>query len=321
MLAENALLVTPLVAPILACMPPSMTGLALLFVCLALGVVIAHTVRPPATLATSLNWWVIYIALPSMVLDLVPRIHFEPQFWFLMAANWLVFLGAALLFALLGRHLGWTPARIGALSLVGGLGNTALVGYPMIEALRGKAGLALAVIGDQTGCFTALTVGGVALTVIYAGGEMRPWRIVRQIALFPAFLALMAGIALALAGDPLPWLHAICARLATTLTPLALFSVGLQQQLILPRSSLAAIGYGIGWKLLLAPALCYLLGTISGVTGLVLVVGVLQAAMPPMVSAAILADQHQLEPALAGSVLGIGIVLSLATVPWINALL
>jgi hypothetical protein len=40
-----------------------------------------------------------------------------------------------------------------------------------------------------------------------------------------------------------------------------------------------------------------------------------------MVSAAILADQHQLEPALAGSVLGIGIVLSLATVPWINALL
>jgi hypothetical protein len=28
-----------------------------------------------------------------------------------------------------------------------------------------------------------------------------------------------------------------------------------------------------------------------------------------------------LEPALAGSVLGIGVLLSLATVPWINALL
>ena len=293
----------------------------MLFVCLALGIVIAHTVRPPATLASSLNWWVIYIALPSMVLDLVPRIHFEPQFWFLTAANWLVFLGSALLFALLGRCLHWTPARIGALSLVGGLGNTAFVGYPMIEALRGKAGLALAVIGDQTGCFTALTVGGVALTAIYAGREMRPWRIARQIALFPAFMALMAGIALALAGDPWPWLHAICERLASTLTPLALFSVGLQQRLILPRSSLAAIGYGIGWKLLLAPAICYLFGTISGVTGLVLVVGVLQAAMPPMISAAILAEQYELEPALAGSVLGIGILLSLATVPWINSLL
>jgi malate permease and related proteins len=302
-------------------MPASMTGLALLFVCLAMGIVIAHTVRPPAALASSLNWWVIYIALPSMVLDLVPRIHFEPQFWFLTAANWLVFLGSALLFALLGRCLGWTRARIGGLSLVGGLGNTAFVGYPMIEALRGKAGLALAVIGDQTGCFTALTIGGVALTALYAGREMRAWRIARQIAMFPAFIALMVGIALALAGDPLPWLHAICERLAATLTPLALFSVGLQQRLKLPRSSLAAIGYGIGWKLLLAPALCYLLGRISGVTGLVLVVGVLQAAMPPMVSAAILAEQYELEPALAGSVLGLGILLSLATVPWINALL
>jgi len=298
-----------------------MTGLILLFVCIASGIVVAHTVRPPAALASSLNWWVIYIALPAMVLDLVPRVHFEPQFWFLTAANWLVFIGSALLFALLGRHLGWTRARIGALSLVGGLGNTAFVGYPMIEALRGKAALALAVIGDQTGCFTALAVGGVALTALYAGREMRPWRIVRQIALFPAFLALMVGIALALAGDPFSWLHVICERLAATLTPLALFSVGLQQRLILPRSSLAAIGYGIGWKLLLAPALCYLLGRISGVTGLVLVVGVLQAAMPPMVSAAILAEQHELEPALAGSVLGIGILLSLATVPWINALL
>jgi malate permease and related proteins len=302
-------------------MPASMNGLVLLFICLALGIVIAHTVRPPATLASSLNWWVIYIALPAMVLDLVPRIHFEAQFWFLTAANWLVFLGSVLLFALLGRFLGWTRARIGALSLVGGLGNTALVGYPMIEGLRGKAGLALAVIGDQTGCFTALAIGGVALTAIYAGREVRPWRIARQILLFPAFIALIAGVALALAGDPLPWPHGICERLGATLTPLALFSVGLQQRLNLPRSSLAAIGCGIGWKLLLAPALCYLLGTVSGVTGLVLVVGVLQAALPPMVSAAILAEQHELEPELAGSVLGIGILLSLATVPWINTLL
>ena len=84
---------------------------------------------------------------------------------------------------------------------------------------------------------------------------------------------------------------------------------------------IAVIGYGIGWKLLLAPALCYLLGRLCGVTGLVLVVGVLQAAMPPMVSAAILAEQYELEPALAGSVLGIGILLSLVTVPWINSLL
>ena len=43
--------------------------------------------------------------------------------------------------------------------------------------------------------------------------------------------------------------------------------------------------------------------------------------MPPMISAAILADQYGLEPALANSVLGLAILISLATVPWINGLL
>ena len=63
------------------------------------------------------------------------------------------------------------------------------------------------------------------------------------------------------------------------------------------------------------------LGRAGGVSGLVLAVGVLQAAMPPMVSSAILAEQYGLEPELAGAVLGIGILLSLASVPWINGLL
>jgi predicted permease len=62
-------------------------------------------------------------------------------------------------------------------------------------------------------------------------------------------------------------------------------------------------------------------GAAAGVGGLVLTVGVLQAAMAPMVSAAILADEYDLEPTLANTVLGAGIVLSLLTVPLGNLLL
>ncbi len=64
-----------------------------------------------------------------------------------------------------------------------------------------------------------------------------------------------------------------------------------------------------------------MLGAITGVGGLVLTVGVLQAAMAPMVSAAILADEYELEPTLANTVLGVGIVLSLITIPLGNLLL
>ncbi|NMW25441.1 AEC family transporter, partial [Rhodanobacter denitrificans] len=43
--------------------------------------------------------------------------------------------------------------------------------------------------------------------------------------------------------------------------------------------------------------------------------------MAPMVSATILADEYGLEPALANTVLGAGIVLSLLTIPLGNLLL
>jgi len=140
----------------------------------------------------------------------------------------------------------------------------------------------------------------------------------------PARVNLMAGSAGAarvaarsagvLGGWP-AWLDGVFAPIGATLTPLALFSVGLQFRFRPGQGELGAIGLGLGWKLLVAPMLCWGLGIVAGVGGLVLTVGVLQAAMAPMVSAAILADEYDLEPALANSVLGAGIVLSLLTVP------
>ena len=49
-----------------------MSALLLLSVCLLLGVLMRRYGNPPATLAPSLNWWVIQIALPAMVLELIP---------------------------------------------------------------------------------------------------------------------------------------------------------------------------------------------------------------------------------------------------------
>ena len=298
-----------------------MSALLLLFVCLALGVVVKRYAGPPAGLAQNLNWWVLNIALPALVLDLMPRIHLDPHLWFPVDSMWLVFLGAWLLFALIGHYRGWSRGRIGALVLVSGLGNTSFMGYPMIEALRGKEGLSLAVIGDQVGTFVALAVGGVAVTAVYAGRKLMPAEVLRRILLFPSFLALVGGLVVGALGGWPDAVHLVLERVGASLTPLALFSVGLQFRLHLGRSQLGALGLGLGWKMLVAPLLCYLIGIATGVGGLVLTVGVLQAAMAPMISAAILAEQYELEPTLANTVLGAGILLSLVTVPLANMLL
>jgi predicted permease len=138
---------------------------------------------------------------------------------------------------------------------------------------------------------------------------------------FPPFLALLLGIVVGRLGGWPPLLDGVFAPIGATLTPLALFSVGLQFKFHPGQRQLGAAACGLGWKLLLAPLLCWLAGTAAGVEGLVLTVGVLQAAMAPMVSAAILADEYGLDPALANTVLGAGIVLSLLTVPLANYLM
>lgn len=298
-----------------------MSALLLLFVCLLLGVLVARWASPPAGLVHGLNWWVLNIALPALVLELIPRVRLDAQLWFLVATMWLTFFGAWLLFAWLGARLGWPRGRIGALTLVCGLGNTSFMGYPMLQALHGQAGLTLAVVADQLGCFPLLASAGVVVASLYAGRAPDPRRIARRIATFPAFIALVVGIVAGVSGGWPPLLDGVFHPLGATLTPLALFSVGLQFRLRGGKRQSGPAAWGLGWKLLLAPVLCWLLGVATGVGGLTLTVGVLQAAMAPMVSATILADEYGLDPELANTVLGVGIVLSLLTVPLGNWLL
>lgn len=298
-----------------------MAALLLLFVCIVLGALVARFARPPQGLVHSINWWVINVALPALVLELIPRLHVDAHLWFLVATMWITFFGAWVLLAALGAWLGWSRERIGALILVCGLGNTSFMGYPMIQALHGQSGLSLAVVSDQLGCFPLLASAGIVVASLYGGRRPQARVIARRMLTFPAFIALVVGIIVGALGGWPAFMDGVLAPIGHTLTPLALFSVGLQLKLRAPRGAALPATVGLGWKLALAPLLGWGLGMAAGVSGLMLSVGVLQAAMAPMISGAILADEYGLEPPLANAVLGAGILLSLLTVPGLDRLL
>ena len=231
-----------------------MSSLLLLIVCLALGAIVARLARPGPAMAQSLNWWVINVALSAMVLHLMPQLKLEPELWFLFVSMWAVFLGAWGVFSLLGRLLGWSRERIGALTLIGGLGNTSFVGFPLIEALRGVEGLKLAMVADQAGGFIALAVGGSFVAALYSGGHVSAGAIVRRIVLFPPTICMGVGLAVGAAGG---WPEADRSGAhapGATLVPLALFSVGLQFRLDFRGGQLGAMSMALGWKLLAGTA-------------------------------------------------------------------
>jgi predicted permease len=288
----------------------------LLFVAVVLGV--ATMVRRSVmaeTLADSLNWWVINVALPALALELLPTLHAERSLWFVVAAQWLLFVLTALLCRWLGARLAWTRERIGAVTLLAALNNTAFIGLPLLEALRGSAAVSLGLLADQLGCFIAMVVGGAIVVAAYSGDRTSGAEIARKVLSYPAFLAALTGLAVgALGGWPEsipPVLH----RVSQTLAPLALFSVGLRLRLHARPDERPAIGMTLAWKLALMPLIVWLAGRALGIQGMPLSVGVLQSAMPPMFVAAILIRQHGFEAEMADTTLSVGLLLSFATVP------
>jgi malate permease and related proteins len=298
-----------------------MASFLLLLVCLSLGVLVARFGAPPRDLHKHLNWWVLNIAFPATVLELIPKLQFNASLLLLPLSMWLIFGCAWVLFRALGARMGWRPGTIGALIIMCGFCNTSFVGLPLIEALRGQSVLSYAALVDQLGSFLCLSTLGTLTLAAYSNGDGTAPNFLRRILTFPPFIALLAAGAIKLVGGLPVVADTVLARLGSSLAPIALFSVGLQLRVRLSAHEVAPLTAGLAWKLILAPAMIFALTRVFSAHTPTATVAVLQSAMAPMVSAAILCEQNDLDPPLANMLLGIGLLVSFVTVPLWNLML
>lgn len=293
-----------------------MSNLLLLALCLIAGVLLRRSGKVPADGHRPLNVFVIYVALPALVLQHVHALRLEPGLLMPALMPWLVFAAGTALFLLLLRAGILSRQTTGALILTSALGNTSFVGLPMIEAFYGKELLGVGVIADQLGTFMCLNVPGIILAARLAARseeEARAGAIARKILLFPPFVALLVALALRPVAYP-PWADGLLARLGDSLTPIALISVGLQLQLGDLRRLGRELSLGLGYKLLVAPALVLLVfGILLGARGPTFQVTVFEAAMAPMITGSIVAQEHDLDPPLAALMVGVGVPISFLT--------
>jgi predicted permease len=290
-----------------------MTNLILLACCFLLGMFLRRTGRFSDATPSVLNGFVIYVSLPALTLLHIHKLQLDTRLLFTASMAWVLFGSGFLFFRSVGRWAGLSASSIGALMLVGGLGNTSFVGLPMIEAFYGKEFLGIGIIADQLGSFLVLSTLGILVATVYSSGDVTPGQMARKVLFFPPFQALVLAFLL----KPLPypeWFTVILQKLGDTLTPLALSSVGFQLRLSHIRGEVINLGIGLFYKLLLGPALLTLLFVFAlGGNGKVMQVTLFEAAMAPMITAGIIAIDHELNPPLVTLMLGIGIPLSFLT--------
>ncbi|WP_439134897.1 AEC family transporter [Pseudomaricurvus sp.] len=301
-----------------------MDNFYLILMYLAIGFGLRHTSFLPENAASTLNAYALYVAFPAVILMAVPGLALSTELLIPAITPWILLLMVVVTILLLSRWLNWSKDVTGALLVIIPLGNTSFLGLPMVDAFFGHEFIPYALVYDQMGSFLALTLYATVVAAIYSPLMKTPstGALLRKIFTFPSFIALILGLILGHLNISLPTLtDELISNLAATLVPVVMIAVGLQLSFRFERSEISPLMYGLGMKLLAMPLLVWAACLALGLQGNAVDITIFQAAMPSMISAGAIASMAGLAPRLVSGVVGLGILLSLATLPLLHSFL
>ncbi len=289
-----------------------MTNFILIGLCIIAGMLFRRSKLLPPDAHKGINAWIIYLALPAVSLHYIPHIKWTTELLLPVAGPVVIWLGAWLYIRIYAATNKLPKPAEGGLKLVTGLSNTSFVGFPLIGAWFGEHFTGIAIITDQVTFFLLATAGIIVAMNSSDGHTLKPGVLIKKLFSFPPFLGCMAALILPnfISLEPLDPLFV---KMAGTVGPLALFSIGLQLQFSGWRDELKHISVALLYKLALAPLLVLSLALLLGIKGDVAHITVFEAAMPTLLTSGIIAEQYQLQSKTCNLVIGIGIVLSFIT--------
>lgn len=268
--------------------------------------------RFPDNTADVLNRFIIDVCLPATILRVVPQLRFDIALLALIVTPWAIAAVSYVLTGVLARLSNWSPQHRTLLFLLTALGNTSFLGFPLCSALLGEASLPLAAVYDQIGSFLLLSiVVPISLGGISSGARPTAREVTLKVVTFPPFFALLFSL-LPIARPS--FFAPLLAACSAPLVPLAMFSVGFKLPITRP-SNARMLAWGLGLKLGVLPLLAWATLAALSTPPLVLQVGVLETAMPTMITVGAVIMAAGIAPEFVAAMVGWGLVLSLVTVP------
>lgn len=133
---------------------------------------------------------------------------------------------------------------------------------------------------------------------------------------FVPFIAFLIAMLLNISGYRIPPIaDEALGKIAATVSPLALVSVGFQLRIERKSPYWSYLALGLFYQLILFPAIIFVVyKLILGKEGIMIDVCVIEAAMAPMITACLIAAAHGLKPKLCNMMVGVGIPVSFITI-------
>lgn len=281
-----------------------------------LGIILQRLKGFPKDTHLVLNSIIIYVCLPALTLHYTTEIHFERSQILPILMPYVLFAYSFVFFKILAPIAQFDRSTTGALTLTAGISSISFVGFPLFELLFGKEGLQMGVLMSQAGSFVVCGTLGIFTASYYSSSGVSAKKIAKDIFQFPPFLAFCMAVSLNLLGFHLPSVATdILLKIGSPFTVLALISIGLQISFKRKDLQVKPLLSGLIYKLLLAPALIFILYfMVIGERSFLGKISVVGAALGSMNTATIIAINYGLNPKLATQMVSISIPLSFLNV-------
>ncbi|MBW4658959.1 MAG: AEC family transporter [Drouetiella hepatica Uher 2000/2452] len=223
-------------------------------------------------------------------------------------------LGAGLAWIWIRRsNLQLKPTQ-GSFLLAAMVGNTGYLGFPVTLALAGTQYFGWAVLYDTLGSTLGAYGLGVMMAAYFGKGSNSQAALFKALVQNPALWSFCLGLGLRLIHFP----EAIENGLQTCawgVIALSLILIGMRLSQIRSWRNVQQATVSLCIKMLIVPLVLGLLLPLFGVTGMPLLVIVLQMAMPPAFATLVIAEAYDLDRDLTVTTLAIGSVLLLVMLP------
>jgi len=289
-----------------------MANFIIIGLCILAGILFRKSKSLPKDAHKGINAWIIYIALPAVSFKYLPHITWTKDLFFPVLAPICVWLFGWLFITLYSRIQNISKSTAGGLKLTSSLSNTSFVGFPLIVAYFSEKELAVAIICDQVTFMLLSTIGIIVAIRSSQNQQLSPKLVLKKVVTFPPLIGCFLALTLPHFID-LSSLDRLFEKLAGTIGPLALFSIGLQLKFGGWFSELKYISMALLYKLILAPLVVLVTALVLGMGGMITKITIFEMAMPTLVTAGVVADQYNLNPKLSNLVVGIGILLCFIT--------
>jgi len=290
------------------------------------GFLARRVVSEPTTVVKWLNNYIVYLAMPALILLKVPTIALSSEMMIPAGVAWAWLLISSGTVICLSRWLDWPRPTEGALLLLVTMGNTSFLGYPMVLAFFNDSVLAYAIFFDQLGGFLILSTFGLIVVAIYTPSkssgvaQVKLTEIIKKVFTFPPFIALMIAVFIPF-DTIMPLMSSTLTVLGKLLMPAALFALGVQfQPRLLPEHKIPLVS-AIVLKMMIAPLVAWLILIGLSSTGDLRIATIFEAAMPSMITPGLMAIHAGIAPRFIATLLGYSTVFAFVSLPLVAWLL